>query len=30
MPREKSVVLDFGSQYEHLIAKRFSTLGYYL
>ena len=29
MSRSKIVVLDFGSQYAHLIAKRFSMLGYY-
>lgn len=29
MPREKIVILDFGSQYAHLIAKRFRILGYY-
>ena len=27
--REKILVLDFGSQYAHLIAKRFRMLGYY-
>ena len=27
--KEKIVVLDFGSQYAHLIAKRFRALGYY-
>ncbi len=27
--REKIVVLDFGSQYAHLIAKRFRLMGYY-
>ena len=27
--REKIVVLDFGSQYAQLIAKRFRMLGYY-
>ena len=27
--REKIIVLDFGSQYAHLIAKRFRLLGYY-
>ena len=27
--RQKVVVLDFGSQYAHLIAKRFRALGYY-
>ena len=26
---EKILVLDFGSQYAHLIAKRFRALGYY-
>ncbi len=29
LPRKKIVVLDFGSQYAHLIAKRFRLLGYY-
>ena len=29
MAREKILVLDFGSQYAHLIAKRFRMLGYY-
>ena len=29
MIKEKIVVLDFGSQYAHLIAKRFRMLGYY-
>ena len=29
MSREKIVVLDFASQYAHLIAKRFRMLGYY-
>jgi GMP synthase (glutamine-hydrolysing) len=29
MPNEKIVVLDFGSQYAHLIAKRFRLLGFY-
>ncbi len=29
MPEERISVLDFGSQYAHLIAKRFRMLGYY-
>ena len=29
MPNEKIIVLDFGSQYAHLIAKRFRLLGFY-
>ena len=29
MPHEKIIVLDFGSQYAHLIAKRFRLMGYY-
>src|SRR5574344_955548 len=29
MGRSKIVVLDFGSQYAHLIAKRFRMMGYY-
>lgn len=29
MSREKIIVLDFGSQYAHLIAKRFRMLGFY-
>jgi len=29
MPNEKIVILDFGSQYAHLIAKRFRLMGYY-
>ncbi len=29
MERSKIVVLDFGSQYAHLIAKRFRAMGYY-
>ncbi|MCR5436681.1 MAG: glutamine-hydrolyzing GMP synthase [Treponema sp.] len=29
MSRQKIIVLDFGSQYAHLIAKRFRMLGYY-
>ncbi|HNY21540.1 MAG TPA: glutamine-hydrolyzing GMP synthase [Treponemataceae bacterium] len=29
MVHEKIVVLDFGSQYAHLIAKRFRLMGYY-
>ena len=29
MAHEKIVVLDFGSQYAHLIAKRFRLMGFY-
>lgn len=29
MPNEKIIVLDFGSQYAHLIAKRFRLMGFY-
>ena len=29
MNRSKIVVLDFGSQYAHLITKRFRAMGYY-
>ncbi len=29
MPNDKIIVLDFGSQYAHLIAKRFRLMGYY-
>ena len=29
MGRSKIVVLDFGSQYAHLIAKRFRMMGFY-
>ena len=29
MNRQKIIVLDFGSQYAHLIAKRFRMLGFY-
>ena len=29
MPNEKIVILDFGSQYAHLIAKRFRLMGFY-
>ncbi len=29
MPHDKIIVLDFGSQYAHLIAKRFRLMGFY-